>query len=619
MKSRSNKVAVKAASRGLSDSVAMTQPKENVGPSWQAHWLLFTLFCGVTLLLVHRVNPELRLHVSAATFFVDSFPASAYQPGGSLQYAAAFLAELDRFPWLSALVTTLEAGALFWLTSGLLGGVAGQRVLLAPWIPLCLWLQLLSFYAVPLHQITLGLIAAAGSGVLCLRLLRTHPAVGVGITSAIVLLLLGFCGIIPALLSSLLIGISGMTPRTSLRSVVSWIPALLLAVFAFPLSLQLGREFQAWQHGPPFLICLLLHAFYPVAATSLALDLGRGISDRLAWFPLSFGLILVAGLVAFFSVDLKQRAAIQVIDLAEAGRWKELLDVARGIPSPTPATRLEINRALFHTGRLSSEFFSFERVEGEQMLPDLKSGSEVTIALSQTLLELGQVNVAEHYALEGLELFGPRPATLKLLVRIYLLKGQPDPARVFLGRLGKNPFDSAWAERYLAAIEAGAGLACDPALVRVANFIPRQDEPYSTVETGPMLAQLVETNPTNQMAFEFLMTHYLLTKDLGRLAAQAQNLRKLGYKTVPVNYEQALLLYEQKNPALAKVQLERLSISAVTRERFETIKSIIREAGGEPENVRSKLAADFGDTFWCYYLFGECPGSVRTPRGGQIN
>ena len=61
-----------------------------------------------------------------------------------------------------------------------------------------------------------------------------------------------------------------------------------------------------------------------------------------------------------------------------------------------------------------------------------------------------------------------------------------------------------------------------------------------------LLHQLLDSNPRNQMAFEYLMAHYLMTTELRRLSRQIGPLETFAYPAIPRHIEEAVLLGQKQ-------------------------------------------------------------------------
>jgi hypothetical protein len=142
-------------------------------------------------------------------------------------------------------------------------------------------------------------------------------------------------------------------------------------------------------------------------------------------------------------------------------------------------------------------------------------------------------------------------------------------------------------------------LAGDRDLDLARSRMTTTDLPHDALPAEVMLRQSLDSNPRNQMAFEYLMAYYLLAGDLKRLARQAGQLEDFAYLAVPRHVEEALLL-GQKLQGL-QFDLHGLKIRPDTIRRFQGFCDALAAAGGQTPAALPALAPEFGDTFWHYY------------------
>ncbi len=121
-----------------------------------------------------------------------------------------------------------------------------------------------------------------------------------------------------------------------------------------------------------------------------------------------------------------------------------------------------------------------------------------------------------------------------------------------------------------------------------------------------ILTGLLDRNPRNKMAFEYLMACYLLTGQVGKVAANVKRLDELGYQAIPTLYEEAIVIYV--NSQGSRSDLNKFRIRRATMERYvkfvqlrKTLQSYNRQA------VLRQLIAEFGTSYFFYFSFG-CVG-----------
>ncbi|MBI4659694.1 MAG: hypothetical protein HY735_12710 [Verrucomicrobia bacterium] len=322
---------------------------------------------------------------------------------------------------------------------------------------------------------------------------------------------------------------------------------------------------------------------------------------------LTVGLLALTAATAFLTFDSNRKALLQVDLLAEQGKWDEVLKVASHVRGYKLSTFLCLDRALFHTGRMARDLFAFHQVKGLDLLPGLDRGLGHCRALSATLLELGQVNLAEHFAYEALELEGDRPALLWQLARINILKDRPRAARIFLNVLRKIPFQRVEADRWMKELETDLRLTGQKDLARIRRWKAGTDLAESHLPTAELLEQLLQTNRQNRMAFEYLMAHYLLTFQLDKFTRELDRLNDFDFPVIPRHYEEAILL-RQRLKTEAKIDLRGRPIDPKTTRQFEQFQAQLDRYRNRRDEAGAALAEDFGNTYWYYFFFARAFG-----------
>jgi len=223
--------------------------------------------------------------------------------------------------------------------------------------------------------------------------------------------------------------------------------------------------------------------------------------------------------------------------------------------------------------------------------------------VSRLFLELGQVNLAEKYASEALEILGDLPAILKHLAVIHLVKGRPETAKVFLNALAKNPAHGKTAGEMLRRLEEDPRQESDPRIRRIRRAMVTTDRLAADMTAEDVLQALLEKDPHNKMAFEFLMAYYLCDRRTDRVVAGVDRLKDLSYRRIPRHYQEAIIVLwgvPTGSPPIAGYRLDPETIRS-----GEDAWKTMGVAPTREEGRRRGMAAGFGDTYFFYYLYGE--------------
>jgi hypothetical protein len=314
------------------------------------------------------------------------------------------------------------------------------------------------------------------------------------------------------------------------------------------------------------------------------------------------GLLVLGWGLVWFGLAVPHKRIAEMDYYSSRGDYERVLAVARGLTREQMdvSSEARLHLALYHTGRLGQEVFSYRNQSGWDLLPGLGGGLESCRAQSETLLELGLVGDAEHLAHEALENEGERPELLRVLAQVNVLKDRPRAARVFLSVLGQIPFQRRWARTWLRNLEGNPRLTGNPALDAIRPLMPTNDLAHEGLPAEGLLVQLLRCNPTNKMAFEYLMAEYLMNSEVKKLVDRLGQLDSFKYATIPRHYEEAVLLCQQTRSAT--VELHGRSIRPETIERFRRFTEAMNQRVLDTDEGRRAMARDFGDTFWYYYF-----------------
>ena len=313
-------------------------------------------------------------------------------------------------------------------------------------------------------------------------------------------------------------------------------------------------------------------------------------------------LLLAAAAIAL-SRDGLRRDFFEAAHYSRREMWAELLETVVRRPGAFhhPFLQREALRALYHTGRLGDDLFSLPVSAAAPPVPWLSLPRDRDPQLwdhaqiAGLALEVGDVNRAEHFSHELLEGAGEDPAVIRRLALINLAKGRPETARVFLNALGPSRAGDA------------AVLAERARYLRSVMFL---EDDVSFLEDAPPRAEstaaleaLLERNPGNRAAFEYLVTRYLINGQAAEAAGHMWRLEGLGYRRIPRHYEEAILVHEFTTGQ--RVAVPGLRVSGETRRRFEEFKTASRKLRSDLRLARERLAPEFGDGFFYYRTFGR--------------
>ncbi len=615
------------------------------GPAQRKRGFRFPVLAAAALALFFlqvwtQVGPRLIHHRQHPVYLLgwEFFAEHLDRPGRPAEYASAFLTQLHWLGWPGAAVLAAVAGLTVLLARALLARM-GRRADVLPIVPLVFLTVLTNQYEHPMTA-SIGLLAALAATNLYVwtapRRLWLRVPLFLGLA-----MVLYYAAAGPMLLYAVLAAIHELLavdrayPTTGRRLVG---PAYLVLGAAIPWAattwLFIVTPIEAFTRHLPFMLArdivslaagICLYAFFPLAAVWAAWPrraadaepvrpkrlVGRALAccrrTPLGWAMASAALLAVWAVLALGTLNGRERSLLYLDYFVGHGRWEEVLAEAHRLPTSNGNTQQGIMLALFHTGRLLEDMFSYPHGTDREVPPTLREfyGTVLYDRVSARLLEFGCVNEAEHIAHEALEIMGEQPAILKRLVVANVLKGEPEAARRFLGVLDKTLWHRRWAGRCRRKLDADPTLSADARIRRLRRLMPTTDL-VSPCEWEERLLHLLRTNPNNAIAFEYLMLHFMLRRRSDRVVDNLGSIRHFNYSRLPRHLEEAVLHHAWMKH-VRRMKLFGHSIRPETAERHQKFLDRLRPHKGDPEGAWYALKDDFGDTYWFFYSFGRTP------------
>ena len=621
------------------------------------------LYLFVFVYVLVRIDPRLLYDTQCPAFYTKGwfFQSMAGVPGGLAVYVGAFLSQFCRFAWAGAAVCTLVCVVLCSSLGSLYARLAGARVRLLHLVPAFLFLSAYGDYRCPLAASVgvAGALVVLALYALVFGRVRFLRVVAFVILCPLVYWAFGGAAMLFAALCAVFeFGekrASGISPVLALfylagAAALPWAFSVVftgLPVFRVYADLLPGL----WRGGDSFpMLSLAGYAVLAGVAVALWPVLGKRSTRRpstdvfpegetaepsggkMGWAfePVVF---VILGAAVFFSFHGDAKALAKEAYYARREMWPELLTFVRSqqdhpvigmngmdLNDPGEAVMVihDVDRALYHTGRLLEDMFSYPQLceAPALLLSDQKfclRHRAANLRRAEILFELGRVNHSEHLAHEAWAYHGDRPEIFRRLAKVNVLKGRIEGARTYLARLQATLFDRGWATEYLGQLNQDLYMPSDQELTNVRYLMFTKDYLGTTAfaqEEGTLI-RLLHQNSANRMAFEYLMAYYLLKGQSDSVAANVAALPTFGFTRIPRHMEEALLVHLAQYGE-GSVDLAGLEIRPETRQRFEEFRSLLSEYGSDAEALWTVLAPSFGNSYWFYQVLGVTGYSEET-------
>jgi len=539
----------------------------------------------------------------------DYFHTFTKKPGDLIFYLGEFLTQFFVNPALGVLIVTLLAALVCFFLYLIIRKVGFKSILVSV-LPVVLIAALHSSHLYK-AALTLGVILVLGFVYSYLLISKSALRYIYGILGWI--LLYYFCGSL-ALYAAVFLVAAEMLYFTDAKK---WIAiASLLTISA--IVPYLGAKFffiipfkDAWLYPLPFwgvtrtllfgaLMALLLIIF-------LATLVYRKFSPKQVEVPVNImsilaACILVIGGVVFIkfkAYDPKTEIFLGMDHYVQTGEWNKVLKLSEKYRGVNQLVLYYTNLALYKTGQMGDRMFDYPQ-RGVKGLQLEWTRDEVTPFFGgEIFYHLNYINEANRWAFESMVAKGLNPRSLKRLVLTNLINGQYKVAVKYLDLLDETMYYKSWSNKYRAYVDDPSKIDQDAELAQKRHFLVKND--FISLNLG--LNELLKEHPDNRMAFEYLMATFLLNKDIKNFADNIYRLKELGYKEIPINYEEALLFcmaYFKKD-----LVPEGFRVRSSTVQRKNEYIAQIAQSGGDRNQAARKLYPQFGNTAWFYLHFGD--------------
>ena len=307
-------------------------------------------------------------------------------------------------------------------------------------------------------------------------------------------------------------------------------------------------------------------------------------------------------LIYITSFDPLKKKLLYIEYYAETEQWEEILKIAETIENYDFRVNYQVNRAYEHLGKLPDHLFNYPQLLGSAgLFFDTSSlNGSFTMPISDLYFDLGLMSESLHWAFEGQTLLPNSPRILKRIVMANLVNRKYDLAQKFLKVLDQNRLYRDWVDKYEKYVSDTSLAAKDPVIAEKRRFNPQKE----VVNLNPVdnLKLLLETNKDNRMAYNYLLTLYILDSHLNGFVEYLQDYSYYNIKTLPVSWAEALAIYILKTKAIPPfVNPETISKSCM--QRFMAFNNTMKQFQNNKDAAKVTLKKDFEGTYWYYILY----------------
>ncbi len=549
-----------------------------------------------------------QLQIFRLTF--DQFLSYLSKPAFLSSYIGDFLTQFYYLKGGGAVVITAILFVL-WLTTGkLLRRICpGNKSLLLPLLPVVVSWAALCDPEFPVSNI-ISLIISVACTLLYLSRSSTRSRILLGIILTPVLYITAGSSFYVLTATGVCYEILQKENRARFFYAILFIAA---AIF-FPLDAKEAYLLTTWQtftylseitRTPSFvqylpmisIICLIL---FSLMLNKYLYKSGNSIYYLSGRIIALLGILLMGiRLTADFTIEKIFRLDYE----ASHNQWNKVYELSSKYRMRNNLSAYYTNMALSKLGIMPDSLMNYYQPAATGLfIPVNANENYMTITFSNEIYwQLGDVNASQHSALLGM-VFSPRAKNsrlMKRLVEINIVNGDYGVAEKFIGILEKTMFHRKWATAKRKYLFNENECSHSEWISGKRDIIPSKDLLKKGNEYIITLKMLVDNNPGNRMALDYLLCFDLLSKDVSSFVTDFEK-----YFT------------PEMDPILPKVYQEGLLISIGSGKRspgdfskFRFNNENIRDFAEytsqyEANNGKgAALYSRYGKTYWFYYHF----------------
>ncbi|MCX6239637.1 MAG: DUF6057 family protein [Bacteroidia bacterium] len=290
-------------------------------------------------------------------------------------------------------------------------------------------------------------------------------------------------------------------------------------------------------------------------------------------------------------------------NLVNRQQWFDIIKNAEKNPPTGSQGRLALMLAMGQTNQLSTRLFSFNPHLTDFFIPYKLHGMAPLIA-NEPYFYLGLINFSQMLAMESIDSSPDAVMPVRAVKRYAetcIVTGQYDVAAKFLSYLQKNLFYRKWANDASTYLNNEEKINAHPLWGKLRSSQVKDDFYFQFDQVDLTMIALLRGNPKNRMAYEYLMSSFLLQKDLDQFLKYLPLSRSMNYADTPLVYQEALVYTKTLLPEWPEA-LAQYKISDDVRRRIELYAGAFKNGGNKNPALMKQL---YGNTYWYYVHFNE--------------
>jgi hypothetical protein len=170
-------------------------------------------------------------------------------------------------------------------------------------------------------------------------------------------------------------------------------------------------------------------------------------------------------------------------------------------------------------------------------------------------------------------------------------------AEKYLSLIAKTTLHKEWAKKYSLFLYNDKAIEADAELGEKRRSLSKRNRFAMFYSWQPELKDILDVNPDNTKALEYLGVSFLMNKDLGgfRNFLDSYYEAKAG-KQLPLSFQQAVMALDSQE------KIDEYGISAQVKGEYNQFMRLYAQNRQNP-NLKNLMHRSFGHTVWYYLIF----------------
>lgn len=346
--------------------------------------------------------------------------------------------------------------------------------------------------------------------------------------------------------------------------------------------------------------CILALVF--ICSRIVRIDFVR--HKALLWSVYSCAWLIPCGLFVYF-VPVLTNTSMQVLyrlnHYSYMENWDSMLKLLSGSRLDNWLYMNYVNMALAQKGQLGDKAFLYKPQGQAALMVNLSPDGVVRMLKSDVNYTVGCIAEAQHQAFDAQIAFrkGMGIQTLKRLVQTNLIFGHYSVAQKYLDLIARTTFYKEWAREYQTLLYNDEAVLAHAELGEKRRSLILDNRFVLVNGWTPELESIVQMNPMNRKAMDYLGIAYLLGKEMDAFSLLLEQYYGTdALPQLPVAFQQAVLALYNENESM----WNKYAIPLEMRNEYRRFLEWDERNLNNPDRKRI-MESEFGHTFWYYSKF----------------